>query len=99
MLGRILKWLGIVKSPRAGLGTRCVLVVEDNKVDLMPKIYIAGHRGMVGSALLRTAECRGFTDIVTRTHHQLDLLNAEDVDEFFASEIPDWVFLAAAKVG
>lgn len=65
----------------------------------MPKIYIAGHRGMVGSALLRTAESRGFTDIVTRTHHQLDLLNAEDVDEFFASERPDWVFLAAAKVG
>ena len=65
----------------------------------MPKIYIAGHRGMVGSALLRTAECRGFTDIVTRTHHQLDLLNAVDVDEFFASERPDWVFLAAAKVG
>jgi len=65
----------------------------------MPKIYIAGHRGMVGSALLRTAESRGFTDIVTRTHHQLDLLNAEDVDEFFAIERPDWVFLAAAKVG
>ena len=65
----------------------------------MPKIYIAGHRGMVGSALLRTAESRGFTDIVTRTHQQLDLLNAEDVDEFFASEKPDWVFLAAAKVG
>ena len=65
----------------------------------MPKIYIAGHRGMVGSALLRTAESRGFTDIVTRTHHQLDLLNAVDVDEFFASERPDWVFLAAAKVG
>lgn len=65
----------------------------------MPKIYIAGHRGMVGSALLRTAESRGFTDIVTRTHHQLDLLNAEDVDEFFAIERPGWVFLAAAKVG
>ena len=65
----------------------------------MPKIYIAGHRGMVGSALLRTAESRGFTDIVTRTHQQLDLLNAEDVEEFFASERPDWVFLAAAKVG
>ena len=65
----------------------------------MPKIYIAGHRGMVGSALLRTAESRGFTDIVTRTHHQLDLLNADDVDEFFAIERPDWVFLAAAKVG
>ena len=65
----------------------------------MPKIYIAGHRGMVGSALLRTAESRGFTDIVTRTHQQLDLLNAVDVDEFFAGERPDWVFLAAAKVG
>jgi len=65
----------------------------------MPKIYIAGHRGMVGSALLRTAESRGFTDIVTRTHHQLDLLNAEDVDDFFVSERPSWVFLAAAKVG
>lgn len=65
----------------------------------MPKIYIAGHRGMVGSALVRTATSRGYPEIITRTHHQLDLLKSEDVDNFFAEEKPDWVFLAAAKVG
>ena len=65
----------------------------------MPKIYIAGHRGMVGSALMRTAQNKNYPEIVTRTHQQLDLLKAEDVDEFFTTEKPDWVFLAAAKVG
>ncbi|HDH09258.1 MAG TPA: GDP-L-fucose synthase, partial [Gammaproteobacteria bacterium] len=65
----------------------------------MPRIYIAGHRGMVGSALYRTANSRGYHDIITRTHKQLDLLDPQAVDDFLKVEKPDWVFLAAAKVG
>ena len=65
----------------------------------MPRIYIAGHRGMVGSALCRTAKSRGYHDLITRTHKQLDLLDPQAVEEFFKTEKPDWVFLAAAKVG
>jgi len=65
----------------------------------MPRIYIAGHRGMVGSALCRAAESRGYHEIITRTHKQLDLLDPQAVEEFFTTEKPDWVFLAAAKVG
>ena len=65
----------------------------------MPKIYIAGHRGMVGSALMRTAVDRNYSEIVTRTHKELDLLDPLAVEEFFNFEKPDWVFLAAAKVG
>jgi len=65
----------------------------------MPRIFIAGHRGMVGSALCRAAESRGYHDIITRTHKQLDLLDPQAVEEFFTTEKPDWVFLAAAKVG
>ena len=65
----------------------------------MPRIYIAGHRGMVGSALCRTAKSRGYHDIVTRTHKQLDLLDSQAVDEFLKAEKPDWLFLAAAMVG
>ncbi len=65
----------------------------------MPRIYIAGHRGMVGSALYRTANSRGYHDIITRTHKQLDLLDPQAVGDFLKAEKPDWVFLAAAKVG
>ncbi len=65
----------------------------------MPRIYIAGHRGMVGSALCRTAESRGYHDIITRTHKQLDLLDPQAVDDFLKAEKPDWLFLAAAMVG
>jgi GDP-L-fucose synthase len=65
----------------------------------MPKIYIAGHRGMVGSALLRAARSRNYPEIITRTHKQLNLLNSQAVEEFFNTEKPEWVFLAAAKVG
>lgn len=65
----------------------------------MPRIYIAGHRGMVGSALLRAATGRNYKEIITRTHKQLDLLNAQAVEDFFKIEKPEWVFLAAAKVG
>lgn len=63
------------------------------------KIYIAGHRGMVGSAILRNLQKKGFTNFVLRTHSELDLTNQEAVNEFFRSEKPDYVFLAAAKVG
>lgn len=63
------------------------------------KIYIAGHRGMVGSALVRKLEQEGYTNIVTRTSKELDLRNQQAVADFFAKEKPDYVFLAAAKVG
>jgi GDP-L-fucose synthase len=63
------------------------------------KIYIAGHRGMVGSAILRTLEKKGFQNFITKTSDQLDLRNQQAVFDFFASEKPDYVFLAAAKVG
>lgn len=65
----------------------------------MPKIFIAGHRGMVGSALYREATNRGYDDIITCTHQQLDLLDPLAVDDFLKDERPDWLFLAAAKVG
>jgi GDP-L-fucose synthase len=63
------------------------------------KIYIAGHRGMVGSAIHRRLQAAGFTNFVTRTSAQLDLRNQQAVADFFAAEKPDYVFLAAAKVG
>lgn len=63
------------------------------------KIYIAGHRGMVGSAILRKLEAEGFTNLITRTSAELDLRNQHAVTEFFDAEKPDYVFLAAAKVG
>ena len=64
-----------------------------------PKIYIAGHRGMVGSAIIRTLEQQGHTNFITRTHSELELTNQEAVRNFFESERPDQVYLAAAKVG
>ena len=64
-----------------------------------PKIYVAGHRGMVGSAIMRTLQDQGFNKIVTRTHAELDLTDQAAVRAFFASEKPDQVYLAAAKVG
>ncbi|TAG12534.1 MAG: GDP-L-fucose synthase [Sphingobacteriia bacterium] len=67
-----------------------------NKTD---KIYIAGHRGMVGSAIARRLEADGFTNIISRTSKELDLRNQQQVTDFFAVEQPDYVFLAAAKVG
>ena len=63
------------------------------------KIYVAGHRGMVGSAIVRNLEAKGFTNIVTRTHGELDLTNQAQVAAFFEQEKPDQVYLAAAKVG
>ncbi len=63
------------------------------------KIYVAGHRGLVGSAIVRCLQKNGFCNIVTRSHKELDLTNQQQVKEFFAKEKPDYVFLAAAKVG
>ena len=63
------------------------------------KIYVAGHRGMVGSAICRELERQGYTNIITRTHAQLDLCRQDAVETFFVEEKPTYVFLAAAKVG
>lgn len=63
------------------------------------KIYVAGHRGMVGSAIIRELRRQGYNNIITRTHSELNLCRQEDVERFFAEEKPEYVFLAAAKVG
>lgn len=67
--------------------------------ELNQKIYVAGHRGMVGSAIVRNLEAKGFTNTVTRTHTELDLTNQAAVQAFFEAEKPDQVYLAAARVG
>ena len=63
------------------------------------KIYVAGHRGLVGSAIVRGLKAKGYTNIIGRTHKELDLMNNVAVEEFFKTEKPEYVFLAAAKVG
>jgi GDP-L-fucose synthase len=68
-------------------------------MNLNDKIYIAGHRGLVGSAIVRQLELRGFTKLIMRTHKELDLTNQAQVQSFFTQENPDYVILAAAKVG
>lgn len=68
-------------------------------MQLDAKIYIAGHRGMVGSAILRNLEAKGYTNILTRTSQELDLLDQNLVFSFLQEEKPDYIFLAAAKVG
>ena len=68
-------------------------------MDLHAKIYVAGHRGMVGSAIVRELERQGYDHIITRTHRELDLCRQEAVEAFFAEQRPEYVFLAAAKVG
>lgn len=68
-------------------------------MNLDSKIYIAGHRGLVGSALMRNLLGKGFSRLVTRTHSELDLTNQAATEAFFAQEKPDYVFLAAARVG
>lgn len=68
-------------------------------MNLQDKIYIAGHRGLVGSALIRRLEAGGYTNLLTRTHAELDLTNQAATEAFFEQEKPDYVFLAAAKVG
>lgn len=63
------------------------------------KIYVAGHRGMVGSAIVRELKRQGYENIITRTHSEMDLTRQDQVEDFFATEKPEYVFLAAAKVG
>ncbi|MCH5239135.1 MAG: GDP-L-fucose synthase [Muribaculaceae bacterium] len=68
-------------------------------MDINSKIFVAGHRGMVGSAIVRELQRQGYKNLVTRTHSELDLTNQQAVDRFFEEEKPEYVFLAAAKVG
>lgn len=68
-------------------------------MDIQSKIFVAGHRGMVGSAVHRALKAKGFNNIVTRTSAELDLRNQQAVSDFFALEKPEYVFLCAAKVG
>ena len=71
-------------------------LVDMNTTD---KIYVAGHKGLVGSALVRALREQGYTNLVLRTREELDLTHFYDVEKFFQSEKPDYVFLAAAKCG
>ncbi|MES2364331.1 MAG: GDP-L-fucose synthase [Pseudomonadota bacterium] len=68
-------------------------------MNFQDKIYIAGHRGLVGSALIRRLKAGGYTNLITRTHAELDLTNQAETEAFFKQEKPDYVLLAAAKVG
>ena len=68
-------------------------------MNLQSKIYVAGHRGMVGSAIVRQLQKQGYNNLILRTHSQLDLTRQQEVESFFAAEKPEYVFLAAAKVG
>lgn len=68
-------------------------------MDSNSRIYVAGHRGMVGSAIVRELESKGYVNIIKRTHSDLDLTRQEDVERFFSQEKPEYVFLAAAQVG
>lgn len=63
------------------------------------KIYVAGHKGMVGSAIVRSLRAQGYENIITRSHSELDLIRQNEVEDFFVCERPEYVFLAAAKVG
>jgi GDP-L-fucose synthase len=72
---------------------------ENGNMNKSGKVYIAGHRGMVGSALVRKLQQEGFTNLLLRTSSQLDLRNQQVVQDFFVQEKPDYVFMAAAKVG
>lgn len=68
-------------------------------MDKKSRIYIAGHRGLVGSAIVKNLESKGYANIITRTHKELDLTNQQAVEKFFEQEKPEYVILAAAKVG
>ncbi len=71
----------------------------NKEMTLTSKVYIAGHRGLVGSALIRCMQADGYMNVITRTHTELDLTNQKAVFEFFEKEGPEYVFIAAAKVG
>ena len=63
------------------------------------KIYVAGHRGLVGSAIVRALQAQGYNNLILRAHKELDLLDQKTVTDFFQKEKPEYIFLAAAKVG
>lgn len=73
--------------------------MNDLRMNKNSKIFVAGHRGMVGSALVRTLQTRGYTNVLLRSRSQLDLLDQHAVTSFLAAEQPDYIFIAAAKVG
>lgn len=75
------------------------MTITNSLLDLTSKIYVAGHGGMVGSAILRRLQAGGYTNLVTRSHAQLNLLSQAATAEFMQRERPDYIFLAAAKVG
>ena len=79
--------------------TNSTLNIKNSTLQKSDKIYVAGHRGLVGSAIVRQLESRGFTNLLMRTHKELDLTNQAQVQAFFQKEQPDYVILAAAKVG
>jgi GDP-L-fucose synthase len=80
------------------VGTKFSIILN-NTMEKGAKIYVAGHRGLVGSAIIKNLANKGYTNIVHRTHAELDLTDANAVKDFFASEKPQYVILAAAKVG
>ncbi len=75
------------------------MTITSKSMDINTKIYVAGHSGMVGSALIRRLQSAGYKNLVTKTHAELDLLDQASVSDFFAEVKPEYVFLAAAKVG
>ena len=75
------------------------MTTTNSEISIASKIYVAGHRGMVGSAIVRRLQRAGYTNIVTRTHGELDLTDQAGTRDFLQREAPDYVFLAAAKVG
>lgn len=75
------------------------MTITNSNFEKKTKIYVAGHRGMVGSAVVRRLKSAGFTNIITRSHTELDLTDQAEVLDFFLKERPEFVFLAAAKVG
>ena len=75
------------------------MIITNNPISKQARIYVAGHRGMVGSAIVRRLQAGDYANILTRTHADLDLTNQSAVAEFFLKQKPDYVFMAAAKVG
>lgn len=73
--------------------------IQNSTLDKSAKIYVAGHRGLVGSAIVKNLQSKGYTNLVMRTHAELDLTNQKAVEDFFKTEKPEYVILAAAKVG
>ena len=73
--------------------------MSSSMLDPSARIYVAGHTGLVGSALVRTLHASGYRNLLLRCHHELDLTNQSAVARFFSTESPEYVFLAAAKVG